>query len=101
MSHSLRDPMMPALEKTIRKISMDLRRQKESDPALVKALADLVKAFAQLSPEEKQEQGDWDYETFGDPDYVDKLERDARARSKWNKEEAEASRTRLIRRHRA
>ena len=74
MSHSLQDPIMIGLEKTIRKISMDIRRQQESDPSHVKALADLVKAFAQLKETEKPE-AEWDYEQDGDPTFVENLEK--------------------------
>ena len=72
MSHSLNDPIMTGLEKTIRKISMDIRRQQESDPSHVKALADLVKAFAQLKETDGPE---WNYEEDGDPTFVENLEK--------------------------
>lgn len=74
MSHSLQDPIMIGLEKTIRKISMDIRRQEQSDPTHVKALADLVKAFAQMKEVEKPEP-EWNYEEDGDPNYVENLEK--------------------------
>ena len=74
MSHSLQDPIMIGLEKTIRKISMDIRRQEQSDPTHVKALADLVKAFAQLKETEKPET-EWNYEQDGDPTFVENLEK--------------------------
>ena len=81
MSHSLQDPIMIGLEKTIRKISMDIRRQEQSDPTHVKALADLVKAFAQMKEIERPET-EWNYEEDGDPNHAENLERDAIERSK-------------------
>ena len=74
MSHSLNDPILTGLEKTIRKISMDIRRQQESDPTHVKALADLVKAFAQMKEIERPET-EWNYEEDGDPNHVENLEK--------------------------
>ena len=82
MSHSLRDPFMIGLVKTIRKVSMDIRRQEQSDPSHVKALADLVKAYAQMKDAEKPEKTEWNYEEDGDPNHAESLERGAIERSK-------------------
>lgn len=87
MSHSLQDPIMIGLEKTIRKISMDIRRQEESDPTHVKALADLVKAFAQMKEAEKPKTKAWNCEEDGDPDHVENLERESIERAERYRKE--------------
>ena len=86
MSHSLHDPIMIGLEKTIRKISMDIRRQEQSDPTHVKALADLVKAFAQMKEMERPDT-EWNYEEDGDPNHVENLEKAAIERSERYRKE--------------
>ena len=72
--------LSPTYQKTLRMINKQIRESKDADANLIKALADLTRAYLQLQGRET------DPDLDGNPDYYSEMLKDAKAASQDQKE---------------
>ena len=83
--------LAPTYQKTLRMINKEIRESKDLDSNLIKALADLTRAYLQLQGKES------DPDLNGNPDYYNKMLKDAQAAARPQKKRKSTKR-KLIKR---